>query len=212
VDFSHTVIGDYVRAASSIGVREYSRTCRWILYRQHDHYGAQRHRQQFSFACSGFLDADGFRRGSNDHDAALQQDDYGQTAIFTVAASGTSPMTYQWRKNGTAMSGATSSTYTTPAETTTDNNATFSVMVSNSAGKGGEQRRDLDRQCCRRGADNHFAACQPERECGPNSNLQRRGDGHFTDDLPVEQERSRDQRRHVVNVYHSGGNHLGQQR
>jgi hypothetical protein len=58
----------------------------------------------------------------------------GQTATFTVAASGTSPMTYQWSKNGTAMSGVTSSTYTTPAETMTDNNATFSVMVSNSAG------------------------------------------------------------------------------
>ena len=43
-------------------------------------------------------------------------------------------MTYQWSKNGTAMSGATSSSYTTPAETTSDNNATFSVTVSNSAG------------------------------------------------------------------------------
>ncbi len=58
----------------------------------------------------------------------------GQTATFTVAANGSSPMSYQWSKNGTAMSGATSSTYTTSAETTTDNNATFSVMVSNSAG------------------------------------------------------------------------------
>jgi len=58
----------------------------------------------------------------------------GQTASFTVAASGTTPMTYQWKKNGVAISGATSSTYTTPAETTTDNNAQFTVAVSNSAG------------------------------------------------------------------------------
>ena len=58
----------------------------------------------------------------------------GKTASFTVAASGTAPMTYQWSKNGAAISGATSSTYTTPAETTTDNNAKFTVAVSNSAG------------------------------------------------------------------------------
>jgi hypothetical protein len=43
-------------------------------------------------------------------------------------------LTYQWSKNGAAISGATSSAYTTPAETTTDNNAQFTVAVSNSAG------------------------------------------------------------------------------
>jgi hypothetical protein len=58
----------------------------------------------------------------------------GHTATFSVAATGTSPMTYQWQKNGTAVSGATSPSYTTPAETTTDNNAQFTVAVSNSAG------------------------------------------------------------------------------
>ena len=58
----------------------------------------------------------------------------GKTASFTVAATGTAPLTYQWSKNGTAISGATSSTYTTPAETTTDNNAKFTVAVSNGAG------------------------------------------------------------------------------
>jgi hypothetical protein len=58
----------------------------------------------------------------------------GKTASFTVAATGTAPLTYQWSKNGAAISGATSSAYTTPAETTTDNNAQFTVAVSNSAG------------------------------------------------------------------------------
>src|SRR5579862_6955874 len=58
----------------------------------------------------------------------------GQSATFNVAATGTAPMTYQWSKNGTALSGATSSSYTTPAETTSDNNAKFTVAVSNSAG------------------------------------------------------------------------------
>ena len=58
----------------------------------------------------------------------------GQTATFSVVASGTAPLSYQWRKNGAAIAGATSASYTTPAETTTDNGATFAVMVTNSAG------------------------------------------------------------------------------
>jgi Ig-like domain-containing protein/immunoglobulin I-set domain protein/ASPM-SPD-2-Hydin domain-containing protein/uncharacterized protein DUF1573 len=58
----------------------------------------------------------------------------GQTATFSVLANGTSPLTYQWRKNGTAISGATSASYSTPAETTSDSGALFSVLVSNSVG------------------------------------------------------------------------------
>lgn len=58
----------------------------------------------------------------------------GQTATFSVLAAGTAPLSYQWKKNGTAVSGATSSSYTTPAETTSDNGAQLNVAVSNSAG------------------------------------------------------------------------------
>src|SRR5882762_2891368 len=59
----------------------------------------------------------------------------GQTATFSVAATGTAPLSYQWQKNGAAITGATSSTYTTPATTTSDNGAQFTVVVSNSVGK-----------------------------------------------------------------------------
>ena len=58
----------------------------------------------------------------------------GQTASFSVTASGTAPLTYQWKKNGTDISGATASSYTTPATTSADNGAAFTVVVSNSAG------------------------------------------------------------------------------
>jgi len=59
----------------------------------------------------------------------------GQTASFSVTATGSSPLGYQWSKNGTVISGATSASYTTPATATTDNGAQFTVVVSNSAGK-----------------------------------------------------------------------------
>src|SRR6266567_4094442 len=57
----------------------------------------------------------------------------GQTASFSVVASGTAPLNYQWQKNGADITGATSSSYMTPV-TTTDSGEMFRVMVSNSAG------------------------------------------------------------------------------
>src|SRR2546430_6654562 len=58
----------------------------------------------------------------------------GDTARFTVTATGTAPLTYQWMKNGVNISGATSASYTTPETTTADNGALFAVVVSNVAG------------------------------------------------------------------------------
>jgi hypothetical protein len=58
----------------------------------------------------------------------------GQVATFSVVAAGTAPLSYQWRKNTANISGATASSYTTPATTSTDNGAKFDVLVSNSAG------------------------------------------------------------------------------
>ena len=58
----------------------------------------------------------------------------GQAATFSVLAAGTAPLSYQWQRNGANISGATSTSYTIPATLTTDNGATFDVVVSNSAG------------------------------------------------------------------------------
>jgi hypothetical protein len=58
----------------------------------------------------------------------------GQTATFSVTATGTAPLTYQWSDNSTAIAGATSSTYTTAATVIGDNNSQFTVTVSNAAG------------------------------------------------------------------------------
>ena len=58
----------------------------------------------------------------------------GQTATFTVTATGGGTIAYQWKKNGTDISGATSSTYTRPATSIGDSGAVFTVVVSNAAG------------------------------------------------------------------------------
>jgi hypothetical protein len=67
----------------------------------------------------------------------------GQTATFSVSATGSAPLSYQWRKNGAAISGATAASYTTPAETAGDNGALFTVLVSNSAGSVTSQNASL---------------------------------------------------------------------
>jgi len=58
----------------------------------------------------------------------------GQTANFSVMATGSVPLAFQWKKNGSAISGATSASYTTPATTTSDHDAKFSVGVRNGVG------------------------------------------------------------------------------
>jgi Immunoglobulin I-set domain len=58
----------------------------------------------------------------------------GQTATFTVVATGTAPLTYQWRKNGANITHATSATHTTPPTTASDGGTKFDVVVSNSLG------------------------------------------------------------------------------
>ncbi len=69
----------------------------------------------------------------------------GQTAAtFSVATTGTTPLTYQWLKNAAAISGATSSSYMTPPTTPSDNNALFTVAVTNSAGSATSSPATLD--------------------------------------------------------------------
>jgi Immunoglobulin I-set domain len=58
----------------------------------------------------------------------------GQTATFSVTVAGTSPFSYQWQKGTTAISGATSASYTTAPTTTADSGSQFSVVVSNAIG------------------------------------------------------------------------------
>jgi PQQ enzyme repeat len=65
---------------------------------------------------------------------ASQQVVVGTDATFSVTAGGTAPLSYQWQKGSTPISGATLPNYSTPATVLADDGATFQVVVSNSAG------------------------------------------------------------------------------
>lgn len=59
----------------------------------------------------------------------------GATATFDiVAVSQGGTLSYQWRRNGTAIGGATGTSYTTPATVAADNGTAYSVVVSSSNG------------------------------------------------------------------------------
>jgi len=58
----------------------------------------------------------------------------GQTATFTVQATGSLPLSYQWQRDGVDIAGATAASYTTPATTPADNGAQFLCKVTNGFG------------------------------------------------------------------------------
>lgn len=58
----------------------------------------------------------------------------GQTATFSVTATGTGPFTYQWMENGAPITGATGSTYTTSATAAGQSGTVFTVVVTNASG------------------------------------------------------------------------------
>jgi hypothetical protein len=63
----------------------------------------------------------------------------GQTASYSVTATGTAPLSYQWQRENSGSTtwtnvGTNASTYTTSATSTGDNGASFRVLVSNSVG------------------------------------------------------------------------------
>ena len=58
----------------------------------------------------------------------------GYPATFSVTASGPSPYSYQWMRNGVNISGATTRTYRIASTTLSDDGAGFRVRVSNAFG------------------------------------------------------------------------------
>ncbi|MCL5098503.1 MAG: immunoglobulin domain-containing protein, partial [Candidatus Omnitrophica bacterium] len=56
------------------------------------------------------------------------------SVAFSVSATGVPPLTYQWLRNGTPIDNATNSLYRINAVQVTDNNAKFSVKVTDAVG------------------------------------------------------------------------------
>jgi glucose/arabinose dehydrogenase len=58
----------------------------------------------------------------------------GTTATFSVAATGTAPLSYQWQKNSVNIAGATTATYQTPVTTLADSGTAYRALVTNAFG------------------------------------------------------------------------------
>jgi|GEM_PF-2395167 len=54
----------------------------------------------------------------------------GQTATFSVVASGSGTLSYAWLRNGVAIEGATATSYTTPAQAPADSGTRYAVRVA----------------------------------------------------------------------------------
>ena len=58
----------------------------------------------------------------------------GRSATFTVAATGTAPLSYQWYRNSVEVSNGNTASLVTPIVTAADNGTIYSVRVTNAAG------------------------------------------------------------------------------
>lgn len=67
----------------------------------------------------------------------------GSGATFSVAASGSAPLSYQWKRNGAAIAGATSPSLSIGAAALSDTRGRYSVAVSNPAGSASSSEATL---------------------------------------------------------------------
>ena len=74
------------------------------------------------------------RRRRSLHNRLVLTVSVGQPATFSVAASGSTPLSYQWQRNDANISGAMGTSYTIPATASSDDGARFRCVVSNAFG------------------------------------------------------------------------------
>ena len=131
----------------------------------------------------------------------------GQPATFTVSAASNSPLTYQWRKNGSNIAGATSSSYTTPPTTTADSGSTFQVIVSNSSRS---TAKCHGYPHSRWSPQHHDAAGEPDGERGTDGDIHSGGDGRAAAELSVAEEPGEYRRGDVSKLHDAGDDERGQ--
>ena len=86
----------------------------------------------------------------------------GSNALFTVAAAGAAPLSYQWQFNGGAIAGATN-TNLALANVQPANGGSYTVVVTNSAACGDQRGGGLDGAAA---AGHHRAAAKPDQRDG----------------------------------------------
>jgi outer membrane protein assembly factor BamB len=88
----------------------------------------------FESGCGGAMSQSGKNRSSTGPSIVTQPTNetviVGQTATFTVTASGVPPLSYQWQKDGANIPGAIAADYTTPPAQPTDSGSMFGAVVS----------------------------------------------------------------------------------
>jgi hypothetical protein len=86
----------------------------------------------------GFTGTQAYQILVGDQPPAITVQPLGQSVLvgapvsFSVTATGTPPLVFQWQRNGTAIPGATASVYSIPATVPADEGAVFTVSVANS--------------------------------------------------------------------------------
>ena len=126
----------------------------------------------------------------------------GQTATFSVIATGTAPLTYQWQRGSTPILGATSPTYTTPATTSADNGSTFQVVVTDAAGNTPSAPATLTVNPAPV-APSITSQPSSRRSCWSNRDILRRREWHLPSYLPVATRYNSDRRGNFIELHHS---------
>ena len=92
------------------------------------YYLARQFRQRWPRSPGPQCTADHATAGNRDRAGWRHRDLHGERQPATT------PLSYQWQKNGANIAGATSASYTTPPVTSGDNNSSLSLLVTNAAG------------------------------------------------------------------------------
>src|ERR1043166_1070437 len=78
---------------------------------------------------------------------ASQSTTVGQPVTFSVTASGTAPLIYEWRRNAVTIPGATSNRYTLAGAHLPDSGAQFSGRITSGFGMAPSQVATLSESC-----------------------------------------------------------------
>ena len=135
----------------------------------------------------------------------------GETATFTVAATGSGTLGYQWQKNQSDIGGATSASYTTPVLDSCRQRVALSLRCHEPLRQCHQQRSVAARH--ERARTDHHGRAHATDGAGRSAGLvQRHGHGDGAVDVSVAEERREHRGRERPDLFHFGGRVCGQWR